>query len=252
MAIVFWPLQSLGYVESWNSVVFKCFPRGVIGELFPVRFTNSTISYGWRSDNWKCQALPEVEAKAIAGILTLIERERMGVDVNRPLLRSLLRMLSALQVRLCSVQGLWSMAWSFLMKQTRGPLRLHGLLHSNIRDVLGSLSPVYKFSWGNWAIVVMDRLVYCWMIMIMVGDRVRYVWSWRCRGFEVSGYSRVAEPVCIPRNGHHALGLITCLAIGRSTKSCSKADFSRRRRSSMRRKAFVIWRPRMCRTSCST
>lgn len=46
-----------------------------------------------------CQALEEVEAKTVAGILTLIERERTGVDVNRPLLRSLLRMLSALQVR---------------------------------------------------------------------------------------------------------------------------------------------------------
>ncbi|CAN0443092.1 unnamed protein product, partial [Ectocarpus sp. 12 AP-2014] len=44
------------------------------------------------------QALEEVEAKTVAGILTLIERERTGVDVNRPLLRSLLRMLSALQV----------------------------------------------------------------------------------------------------------------------------------------------------------
>lgn len=44
------------------------------------------------------QALPEVEAKTVAGILTLVERERTGVDVNRPLLRSLLRMLSALQV----------------------------------------------------------------------------------------------------------------------------------------------------------
>lgn len=44
------------------------------------------------------QALEEVEAKTVAGILTLVERERTGVDVNRPLLRSLLRMLSALQV----------------------------------------------------------------------------------------------------------------------------------------------------------
>lgn len=44
------------------------------------------------------QALPEVEAKTVAGILTLVERERTGEDVNRPLLRSLLRMLSALQV----------------------------------------------------------------------------------------------------------------------------------------------------------
>lgn len=45
------------------------------------------------------QAREEVEAKTVAGILTLVERERTGVDVNRPLLRSLLRMLSALGVR---------------------------------------------------------------------------------------------------------------------------------------------------------
>ena len=37
----------------------------------------------------------------MTGILTLIERERTGEDVNRPLLRSLLRMLSALQVSCC-------------------------------------------------------------------------------------------------------------------------------------------------------
>lgn len=46
------------------------------------------------------QALEEVEAKTVAGILSLVERERTGVDVNRALLRSLLRMLSALQVTL--------------------------------------------------------------------------------------------------------------------------------------------------------
>ncbi|CAN0039454.1 unnamed protein product [Sphacelaria rigidula] len=44
------------------------------------------------------QEFSEVEAKTIAGILTLVERERTGEDVNRPLLRNLLRMLSALQV----------------------------------------------------------------------------------------------------------------------------------------------------------
>lgn len=42
--------------------------------------------------------LPEVEEKTVKGILVLIERERNGEDVNRPLIRSLLRMLSALQV----------------------------------------------------------------------------------------------------------------------------------------------------------
>lgn len=58
-----------------------------------------------RADDWGgdvilfVQMLPEVEAKTVAGILTLVERERTGEDVNRPLLRSLLRMLSALQVR---------------------------------------------------------------------------------------------------------------------------------------------------------
>lgn len=44
------------------------------------------------------QGLPEVQGKTVTGILTLVERERTGEDINRPLLRSLLRMLSALQV----------------------------------------------------------------------------------------------------------------------------------------------------------
>ncbi|CAM9253342.1 unnamed protein product [Pylaiella littoralis] len=47
---------------------------------------------------FQANALEEVEAKTVAGILSLVERERTGVDVNRALLRSLLRMLSALQV----------------------------------------------------------------------------------------------------------------------------------------------------------
>jgi len=56
------------------------------------------IWFGSAGDNDAPQAREEVEAKTVAGILTLVERERTGVDINRPLLRSLLRMLSALGV----------------------------------------------------------------------------------------------------------------------------------------------------------
>jgi cullin-4 len=41
---------------------------------------------------------PAVEAKVIAGLLGLIERERLGESVNRSLLKSLLRMFSALKL----------------------------------------------------------------------------------------------------------------------------------------------------------
>lgn len=41
----------------------------------------------------------KVQSKTIAGILLLIERERSGEAVDRTLLRSLLSMLSDLQVR---------------------------------------------------------------------------------------------------------------------------------------------------------
>lgn len=40
-----------------------------------------------------------MEEKTVMGILDLIKRERTGENVNRPLIRSLLRMFSALQVR---------------------------------------------------------------------------------------------------------------------------------------------------------
>lgn len=53
------------------------------------------------------QGLPEVQGKTVTGILTLVERERTGEDINRPLLRSLLRMLSALQVSCCSPHARW-------------------------------------------------------------------------------------------------------------------------------------------------
>lgn len=41
---------------------------------------------------------PTVEARTVDGLLSLIERERCGETVNRQLLKSLLRMLTDLQV----------------------------------------------------------------------------------------------------------------------------------------------------------
>lgn len=40
-----------------------------------------------------------IEAKTVEGLLYLIERERHGDQVDRSLLKNLLRMLSSLQVR---------------------------------------------------------------------------------------------------------------------------------------------------------
>ena len=46
-----------------------------------------------------------VESRTVDGLLRLIERERNGEAVNRQLLKSLLRMLSDLQVRTCFVSS---------------------------------------------------------------------------------------------------------------------------------------------------
>jgi cullin-4 len=51
--------------------------------------------------NFFCEQLqqhPHVESKLISGLLTLVEKERLGESINRGLLKSLLRMLSALRL----------------------------------------------------------------------------------------------------------------------------------------------------------
>jgi len=53
------------------------------------------------------QKHPKLESKLIGGLLTLIEKERLGESINRALLKSLLRMLSALRLYTSTFQPLF-------------------------------------------------------------------------------------------------------------------------------------------------
>lgn len=65
---------------------------------------NSTISSIWEMglERFRTNIMNEksIENRTVTGLLELIARERMGEQVDRSLLKSLLRMLSNLEVRL--------------------------------------------------------------------------------------------------------------------------------------------------------